>query len=90
MAIDIINYVTFSQKLFTHYELVPQSNFDLKTILHQSVSEQEFLGGIVHKFRKIAGRTDFSDQFTKIIKRFKRFAYNLNVLQLSTCSKLSL
>ena len=29
--------------------------------------------------------TDFSDQFRKIIMRYKRFGYNLNVMRQSAC-----
>ena len=29
--------------------------------------------------------TDFSDQFRKIIMRYKRIGYNLNVMRLSAC-----
>ena len=29
--------------------------------------------------------TDFSDQFRKIIMRYKRIGYNLNVMRQSTC-----
>ena len=38
----------------------------------------------VYKFKKIMGRTDFSDQFRKIIIRHKRIGYNLNVMRQST------
>ena len=31
------------------------------------------------------GRTDFSDQLRKIIKRHKRIGYNLNVMRQSAC-----
>ena len=31
------------------------------------------------------GRTDFSDQFSKIIIRHKRNGYNLNVMRLAAC-----
>ena len=31
------------------------------------------------------GRTDFSDQLRKIIIRYKRFGYNLNVMRQSVC-----
>ena len=31
------------------------------------------------------GRTDFSDQFRKIIIRHKRFCYDLNVIPQSAC-----
>ena len=39
-----------------------------------------FYGGLVYKFKKIRGMTDFSDQFRKIIMRYKRIGYNLNVM----------
>ena len=36
--------------------------------------------------KKIRGMTNFSDQFRKIIMRYKRFGYNLNVMRQSACS----
>ena len=33
----------------------------------------------------IRGMTDFSDQFRKIMIRFKRMGYNLNVMRQSAC-----
>ena len=39
----------------------------------------EFYGDLVYKFNKMRGVTDFSDQFRKIIMRYKRIGYNLNV-----------
>ena len=35
------------------------------------MSELEFCGDLVCKFKKIVGRADFSDQFRKIIVRYK-------------------
>ena len=40
---------------------------------------------LVYKFKKIMGRTDFSDQFRKIIIRHKRIGYNLNTMRQSAC-----
>ena len=37
------------------------------------------------KFKKIRGMPDFSDQFRKIIMRYKRICYNLNVMRQSAC-----
>ena len=37
----------------------------LKSLLHQGLSEPEFYGDLVYKFKKIRGMTDFSDQFRK-------------------------
>ena len=45
----------------------------------------EFYGDLVYKFKKIRGMTDFSDQFRKIIIRYKRIGYNLNVMRQSAC-----
>ena len=54
-------------------------------ILHQGLSEPEFYGDLVYKFKKIRGITDFSDQFRKIKLRYKRIGYNLNVMRQSAC-----
>ena len=34
---------------------------------------------------KIVGKPNFSDQFKKIIKRYKRVAYNMDIMQQSVC-----
>ena len=60
-------------------------NVGLKSLLHQGLSEPEFDGDLVYKFRKIMGRTDFSDQFRKIIIRQKRIGYDLNIMRQSAC-----
>ena len=49
------------------------------TIKH-GLSEPECYGDLVYKFKKIRGMTDFSDQFRKIIIRYKPIGYNLNVM----------
>ena len=36
-------------------------------------------------FKKIVGRVDFSDQFRKIIVRYKRIGYNINIMRQSAC-----
>ena len=63
------------------YELISKFNVGLKSLLNQGLSEPEFYGDLVYKFRKIRGMTDFSDQFRKIIMRNKRIGYNLNVMR---------
>ena len=64
---------TFSKFYRRHYELVSKFNVGLKTLLHQGLSEQE------------VGRADFSDQFKKIIVRYKRIGYNINIMRQSAC-----
>ena len=60
-------------------------NVGLKSLLHQGLSAQDFSGDLVYKFKKIRGMTDFSDPFRKIIMRYKRIGYNLNVMRQSAC-----
>ena len=76
---------TFSKFYRRHYELVSKFNVGLKTLLHQGLSEPEFYGDLVYKFKKIVGRAEFSDQFRKIIVRYKRIGYNINIMRQSAC-----
>ena len=80
---------TFSKFYRRHYELVSKFNVGLKTLLHQGLSEPEFYGDLVYKFKKIVGRADFSDQFKKIIVRYKRIGYNINIMRQSACLVLN-
>ena len=49
--------------------LVPKLDIDFGTFRQYFTAE------------KIRGMTDFSDQFRKIIMRYKRIGYNLNVMR---------
>ena len=51
----------------------------------EGLSETEFYGDLVYKFKKLTGRKDFSFQFRIIITRYRRIAYNLNVMRQSAC-----
>ena len=56
-------------------------NVGLNSLLHQGLSKPEFYGYLVYKFKKILGRTDFSDQIRKITIHHKRIGYDLNVMR---------
>ena len=73
----------FSKFHRRHYELILKFNVGFKSLLHQCLSEPEFYGDLVYKFKKLRGMTDFSDQFRRIIMRYKRIGYNLNVMRQS-------
>ena len=75
----------FSKFYRRHYELISKFTDGFKRLLHQGLSEPEFYGDLVYRFKKIMGRTDFSDQFRKIIIRNKRTGYDLNVMRQSAC-----
>ena len=42
------------------------------TLLQQGISEPIFYGDLVYKFKRIVGKSNFSDQFKKIVKRYIR------------------
>ena len=63
---------TFSKFYRRHYDLVSKFNMGLKSLLEQGLSKSEFYDDLVYKFKKIVDRNDFSDQFRKIIIRYKR------------------
>ena len=60
-------------------------NVGLKTLLLQGLSEPEFYGDSVFKFRKIIGKNDFPYHFKKIIVRYKKIAYSIDVLRQTAC-----
>ena len=60
-------------------------NVGLKTLLLQGLSKPEFYGHLVYKFRKIIGKNDFHYHFKKIIVRYKKIGYNIDVLRQTTC-----
>ena len=49
------------------------------------LSEPEFYGDLVYKFKKIVSWVVFSDQFRKIIVRYNRIGYNINIMRQSAC-----
>ena len=71
----------FSKFYRRDYELISKFNVGLKSILQQGLSEPEFYGDLVYKFKKIMGMTDFPAQFRKNIMRYKRIGYNLNAMR---------
>ena len=60
-------------------------HFGLKTLLLEGLSEPEFYGDLVYKFRKIIGKNDFPYHFKKIIVRYKTIGYNVDVLRQTAC-----
>ena len=59
--------------------------FGFKTLLQQGISEPIFYGDLVYKFKRIFGKPNFSDQFKKIVKRWIRVGYNLDIMRQSAC-----
>ena len=60
-------------------------NVGLKTPLLQGLSEPEFYGDLVYKFRKIIGKSDFSYHLKRIVVRYKKTSSNIDVLRQTVC-----
>ena len=80
---------TFSKFYYRHSELIVKYNIGLKTLLQQGISEPIFYGDLVYKFKRIVGKPNFSDQFKKIVKRYIRDGYNLDIMRQSACLVLN-
>ena len=78
----------FSKFNHRHSELIVKYNIGLKTLLQQGIS-YIFYGDLVYKFKRIVGKPNFSDQFKKIVKRYKRVGYNLDIVRQSACLVLN-
>ena len=70
----------FSKFYRRHCDIVSKYNGGLKTLLLQGLSEPEFYGDLVYKFRKIIGKNDFPYHFKKIIVRYKKISYNIDCM----------
>ena len=75
----------FSKFYYRHSELIVKYNIGLKFLLQQGISELIFYGDLVNKFKRIVGKPNFSDQFKKIVKRYIRVGYNLDIMRQSAC-----
>ena len=56
---------------------------------HPELSEPIFYGDLVYEFKRIVGKPNFSDQFKKLIKRYIKVGYNLDVMRQSACLVLN-
>ena len=75
----------FSKFYRRHSALVEKYSVSLKTLLQQGISEPEFYGDLVYRFRKIVGKSNFSEQFRKLINRYKRIGYSLDIMRQTAC-----
>ena len=60
---------TLSKICRRHFDVVSKYNVKLKTPDLQDLSEPDFYDYLVHKFRKIIGKNDFSYHFKNIYFR---------------------
>ena len=79
----------FSKFYHRHSDLIVKCNIGLKTSLQQGMSEPMFYGDLVYKVKRIVGKPNFSDQFKKIVKRYIRAGYYLDIMRQSACLVLN-
>ena len=79
----------FSKFYHRHSELIVKYNIGLKTLLQQGISEPIFYGDLVYKFKRIVGKTNFSDQFKKVVKRYIMVGFNVDIMRQSACLVLN-
>ena len=84
----------FSKFYRRHFDIVSEYNVGLKTLLLQGLSEPEFYGDLVYKFRGMVGKNDFRGMvgkhdfiyhFKNIVVRYKKIGYNINVMRQTAC-----
>ena len=79
----------FSKFYRRHSALLEKYSVSLKTLLQQGISEPEFYGDLVYRFRKIVGKSSFTEQFRKLINRYKRIGYSLDIMRQTACLVLN-
>ena len=51
----------------------------------QGISEPEFYGDLMYRLRKIVRKSNFSEQFRKLINHYKRIGYSLDIMRQTAC-----
>ena len=75
----------FSKFYRRHSALVEKYRISLKTLLQRGISEPEFYGDLMYRLRNIIGKSNFSEQFRKLINRYKRIGYSLDIMRQTAC-----
>ena len=65
--------------------MVEKYKVSLKTLLQQGISEAEAYSDLVYRFRKLVEKSNFSEQFRKLINRYKRIGYSLDIMRQTAC-----
>ena len=71
----------FSKFYRRHFELVEKYHVRLKKLMQQGICNPEFYGDLVYKFKKIIGNPNFSNLLKRIVNRFKRAGYSLDIMR---------
>ena len=83
------NVFKMSRSKTVYLKLTVELTFGAISFFRQGISELIFYRDLVYKFKRIAGKPNFSDQFKKIVKHYKRIGYNLDITRQSACLVLN-
>ena len=76
----------FSKFYCGHFELIEKYHVSLqKKLMQQGICNPEFYGDLVYKFKKLVGNPMFYDLFKRIVNRFKRAGYTLEIMRQTAC-----
>ena len=64
----------FSKFYRRHSALLEKYSVSLKSLLQQGIWEPEFYGDLVYSFRKIVGKSNFSEEFRNLLTVIKELA----------------
>ena len=53
--------------------------------MQQGIYNPEFYGDLVYKFKNFSGNPNFSNLFKRIVNRFKRAGYTLDIMRQTAC-----
>ena len=76
---------TFSKFYRRHFDIISKYDVSLKKLLQQGLSEPEFYGDLVYKFRRILGSDNFSGQFRKIVAKYRKIGYSIDAIRQTAC-----
>ena len=72
--------------LHTGYTRVSHASEMFRNLLmQQGTCNPEFYGDLVYKFKKIIGNPNFSNLLKRIVNRFKRAGYSLDIMRQTAC-----
>ena len=75
----------FSKFYRRHFELIEKYHVSPKKLMQQGISNPEFNGDLVYKSKKIIGNPNFSNLLKRIVNRFKRAEYSLDIMRQTAC-----
>ena len=53
--------------------------------MQQGICNPEFYGDLVYKFKKIIGKPNFSNLLKRLVNRFRRAGYSLDIMRQTAC-----